>query len=149
MSEKQTSAPVSKAVYNRRQAARRKKQKRQRIRKTVSVLAAVLALAGLITGVALLTKGNSSGRLLVGTWVYDENTVYRFGEDGRGCMEIGDGDFAYTYTVKGNEVSLDFEQVALHDCTYTFKVKGNTLTLVGGEGTVGGEYELRRSDTPQ
>ena len=35
---------------------------------------------------------------------------------------------------------------AARDCTYTFSVNDNTLTLTGGEGTIGGTYELHRQE---
>ena len=38
------------------------------------------------------------------------------------------------------------EKKAARDCTYTFSVNGNTLTLTGGEGTIGGTYELHRQE---
>lgn len=31
-----------------------------------------------------------------------------------------------------------------HDATYEFSVKGDTLILIGGEGTIGGTYELTK-----
>lgn len=40
--------------------------------------------------------------------------------------------------------NIDFSDEAVHDGTYTFSVDGDTLTLIGGEGTIGGSYELHR-----
>ncbi|MBQ8255271.1 MAG: hypothetical protein IJY94_07210, partial [Clostridia bacterium] len=36
------------------------------------------------------------------------------------------------------------ENESVRDGTYTFTVEDNTLTLIGGEGTVGGTYTLTR-----
>ena len=39
---------------------------------------------------------------------------------------------------------MDYENDSVRDGTYTFNVEDNTLTLIGGEGTVGGTYTLTR-----
>ena len=39
---------------------------------------------------------------------------------------------------------MDYENESVRDGTYTFTVEDNTLTLIGGEGTVGGTYTLAR-----
>lgn len=83
---------------------------------------------------------------LQGQWVYDEYTQYEFDGNGKGCMCLEDLHYAYTYTVDKNELYLDFEDDSLHDCAYTFTLNENKLVLVGGEGTVGGTYELYKGD---
>ena len=40
---------------------------------------------------------------------------------------------------------IDYANESVWDSEYEFTVDGNTLTLIGGEGTVGGTYELKRS----
>lgn len=144
MAETPERPTISRAEYNRWLAERKKRRRRKKIRAGIITL---LVLAILIVGIVLICKSCSNDNSIEGIWIYDESTHYCFNEDGTGCMGIGDEDYEYTYTVKGNTVSIDFAQSFLHDCKYTFMIKGDTLTLVGGEGTAGGEYELRRSDT--
>ena len=144
MSETPERPIISRAEYNRRLAERKKRRRRKKIR--IGIIA-LLVLAILIVGIVLICKSCSADGSIEGIWIYDESTHYCFFEDGTGCMGVGVEDYEYTYTVKGNTVSIDFVQVFLHDCKYTFEIKGDTLKLVGGEGTAGGEYELRRSDT--
>ncbi len=144
MAETPERPTISRAEYNRRLAARKKKRRRKKIR---TGIIALLILAIMVVGIVLICKSCSADNSIEGIWIYDESTHYCFNEDGTGCMGVGNDDYEYTYTVKGNTVSINFVQDFLHDCKYIFKVKGDTLTLIGGEGTVGGEYELRRSDT--
>lgn len=40
---------------------------------------------------------------------------------------------------------MDFKNEKMQDATYSYKVEGNTLFLIGKEGTVGGEYTLKRT----
>ena len=79
------------------------------------------------------------------SWVYDEHTSYDFKADKSGCMHIDGVDYPYTYRVDGDQLSLDFELEALHDCVYTYSIEGDQLKLIGGEGTIGGTYRLKRA----
>ena len=44
---------------------------------------------------------------------------------------------------------MDYENESVRDGTYSFSVENNTLTLIGGEGTVGGTYTLTRVEEEQ
>ena len=83
---------------------------------------------------------------IVGNWEYDEYVQYIFESNGKGHLFLDQKDiYEYTFDVNGDQVSLDFPdnaEVKMMDCVYTFKVDGNKLTLIGGEGTTGGEYQL-------
>lgn len=83
-----------------------------------------------------------------GIWKYDEYTKYEFdgNGNGNGCMYLEDLHYEYTYTVSNNELRLDFVDDSVRDRTYTFSIDRNTLTITGGEGTVGGTYKLHMHD---
>lgn len=53
--------------------------------------------------------------------------------------------YDFTYTIDGNKLMIDYANESVRDSEYEFTVDENTLTLIGGEGTVGGTYELKRS----
>lgn len=53
-------------------------------------------------------------------------------------------DYDFTYEIKDNQLYIDFVNESAHDVTYEFSVKGDTLILIGGEGTIGGTYELTK-----
>ena len=52
--------------------------------------------------------------------------------------------YEFSYDIKKDQISIDYENESVRDGTYTFTVEDNTLTLIGGEGTVGGTYTLTR-----
>ena len=68
-----------------------------------------------------------------------------FASSGSGAMELPSISYDFTYTIDGNKLMIDYVNESVRDSEYEFTVDGNTLTLIGGEGTVGGTYELKRS----
>ena len=83
---------------------------------------------------------------LEGTFVYNENVKYEFQSNGKGAMYDTNIKYGYTYTIENQNIMLDFENEAIHDATYTYQLEGDTLTLIGGEGTIGGEYILKKEN---
>ena len=99
-----------------------------------------------LLGMMHLAKGCSGGTdALVGTWEFDGTTTYSFDGSGSGAMELPSISYDFTYTIDGNKLMIDYANESVRDSEYEFTVDGNTLTLIGGEGTVGGTYELKRS----
>ena len=104
------------------------------------ITAFVLAIA---FGIIIFGAFNVNQKL-VGTWKYDQYTEYEFLKDGKGCLCVDDVHYEYTYETKTKKLSIDFSEDIVRDCEYTFKIQGNKLTLIGGEGTDGGTYELTK-----
>lgn len=104
---------------------------------------------GVVGGLFIFKKCSNDNQELLqfqGTWKYDEYTQYEFDGNGNGCMCLEDLHYEYTYIVRENELKLNFKDDSVRDCTYTFLIKDNTLTITGGEGTVGGLYELYKQN---
>ena len=57
-------------------------------------------------------------------------------------MCIRDRSYDFTYTIDGNKLMIDYANKSVRYSEYEFTVDGNTLTLIGGEGTVGGTYAV-------
>ncbi len=116
-------------------------RKKRRIRRLIiiTVITAILLL-GLIT--FLLFR--SQNGVMKGTWVYDQYTKYEFDGKENGCMCLEELHYEFTYSVKGDTLKMDFEDPSVHDCEYTFTIDSDRLTLVGGEGTNGGTYQLTK-----
>lgn len=83
--------------------------------------------------------------LIIGTWSADEETSLYFGENNKGKLILTDEDYAFSYKIEGDQLSLDFVSSKASDGTYTASVSGDTLTLIGGKGTIGGTFELGKS----
>ena len=93
----------------------------------------------------MIVKGCSGATdALAGTWDLDSNTTYEFDGKGSGEMLLTLADYDFTYEIKDNQLYIDFVNESAHDATYEFSVKGDTLILIGGEGTIGGTYELTK-----
>ena len=97
------------------------------------------------SSIVLICKG-CSGRTdaLAGKWDFDGTTAYEFDSKGSGAMLLTLADYDFTYEIKDNQLYIDFVNESAHDATYEFSVKGDTLILIGGEGTIGGTYELTK-----
>ena len=139
-----TTARPGRYLSPKRMSAKKRKA-RQRRMAVVSV--AVLALLVLI--IVLICKscagGNYDNADLSGVWHYDQYTEYEFDGEGKGCMCLdGSNHFEFTYKAEDGTLYLDFALDYVTDCQYTYSVEGEKLTLAGGEGTVGGTYNLTR-----
>ena len=105
----------------------------------------IAILAVLILIIVLIVKGCSGGTdVLNGKWDLDGTTAYEFSGDGNGALLLPNVTYDFTYTIKDDQISIDYENESVRDGTYTFSVEEDKLTLIGGEGTVGGTYTLTR-----
>lgn len=127
-----------------RMAQRNKKKQKQR-RMLFGGAAAVLIV--IVVVIVLIVKG-CSGRtdVLAGTWDFDGTTTYSFDGEGSGAMVLPPISYDFTYTIDGNKLVIDYINESVHDSPYEFAVDGDILTMVGGEGTVGGTYKLTRQE---
>lgn len=131
-----------------RQSRRRAAIRLRRRNQVIFIIITFVLVFGVVIGLLILKNHSNEKKELLqfqGTWKYDEYTQYEFDGNGNGCMCLEDLHYEYTYTVKHNELKLDFKNDSVRDCTYTFLIKNNTLTITGGEGTVGGTYVLNKS----
>ena len=126
MSETSERPTISRAEYNRRLAAKRKRQRRKRIR---NGSIALLLLAVLIVGIVLICKSCSADKSIVGTWDYDTVTVYRFDKGGKGALELPNGSYEFSYNINGDKLTIDFESDSATDSIYVYTVNNDTLTL--------------------
>lgn len=95
------------------------------------------------------TTASSSGQIvseLLGIWSFNGEATYSFDEHNKGRLAIGDEQYSYTYSASADELTLDYADASVEDAAYRFTVKGDQLTLIGGEGTAGGTYQLSRAD---
>lgn len=115
-------------------------RKRRKRRRGVWVLALELGAAALLIGL-LCRQGRDR---LSGVWDCDGYTAYRFDGRGSGALRLSAAQYEFTYRIDGDRLFIDFADEAARDGAYTFRVEGDRLHLRGGEGTIGGNFELRR-----
>ncbi|MBQ4283247.1 MAG: hypothetical protein IJB96_04890 [Lachnospira sp.] len=119
------------------------KKRKRRNNKAILMIAAVLIVIAVVISL-LIFGGNKNNDVLVGTWRYDQYTAYEFNDDGTGCLCVDDVHYEYKYNISGDKLKLDFTEDVVRDCEYTFTVENEKLTLVGGEGTDKGTYNLNK-----
>lgn len=128
---------------------RRKKIRRRQIMIQRSILASVL-LAILILIIVLIFKGCSGDTdVIAGKWDVDGTTSYEFDGDGKGALILPSTTYEFSYNINEDQLHIDYKDESVHDGSYTFTVDGDKLTLVGGEGTIGGTYELTKINTDE
>lgn len=127
---------------------RRKKIRRRQIMIQRSILASVL-LAILILIIVLIFKGCSGDSdVIAGKWDVDGTTFYEFDGDGKGALILPSKTYEFSYKINEDQLHIDYKDKSVHDGSYTFTVEDSKLTLIGGEGTVGGTYELTKVNNP-
>lgn len=110
----------------------------------ISLLIIIIVIIVIVIAIVNNRNEDEYNSNLNGTFIYNANVRYEFGEDGKGAMYDNGTEYRYNYSIEENILKLDFENENVRDATYTFNIENDILTLVGGEGTIGGEYILRR-----
>lgn len=128
---------------------RRRKKRQQRLMIQRGIVGLV-ALGILILIIVLICKGCSGGSdVLAGKWDVDGTTSYEFDGDGKGALILPSTTYEFSYKINEDQLHIDYKDESVHDGSYTFTVDGDKLTLVGGEGTIGGTYELTKINTDE
>ena len=104
------------------------------------------SIANLIKNKKVTEKGiNKDLDNLNGTYVYNDNVKYTFNKkDFTGVLYDSGNEYKFTYTISNQLVTLKFENKNIKTATYTAYFIDGDLKLIGGEGTVGGEYMLKK-----
>lgn len=123
---------------------KRRISKKCRQRRLLGISAAVLAIILLVVLFIVIAKSCSSGDLLIGTWDLDGITAYQFDGNGNGSLNLPDNSYSFTYKIKDNSLSIDFESEAARDVSYTFTVREEKLLLVSVEKGKEITYELTK-----
>ena len=121
----------------------RKKKSKQTFKIILIVLLVLIMIAIVTIAIINILKPVDA---LKGTFKYCENVKYEFDGKGSGAMYDSGTEYKYTYIIEGDTLKIDFKPENIYDATYTFKIESNTLTLIGREGTTGGEYLLEKEN---
>ena len=127
----------------RRRSAARKKKKNRKLMGMIVVLCAVLAALLLLLGILSGNAGKFDNPLL-GRWDLDGITAYEFGEDGMGKLLLPSSEYEFQYTIKGDNLSIDFVHEGARDAAYQFSVQGDTLVLIGGNANTQDTYTFTK-----
>ena len=121
--------------------------KKRRQRRLLGISATVLAIILLAVLIILIAKSCSTSEdLLSGTWNLDGITVYQFDGKGNGSLNLPVNTYSFTYKIKDNSLSIDFESESARDITYIFTVEDKKLLLVSVEKDKEITYELTKTN---
>ena len=146
--------PVNNRTYTRQHIPqKRRTAKKRKQRRLFGISAAVLVIILLAILISVVAKSCSSGGdapngtdVLSGTWDLDGITVYQFDGKGNGALKLPDNTYSFTYKMKDNNLSIDFESESARDITYTFTVENEKLLLVSTEKDKEITYELTKTN---
>lgn len=122
---------------------RRRRRRRSR-RPQYLFVVGVCSLILLILSLVLLIHSCATRNPLVGKWKVDSMTSYVFYEGNSGALVVPRGRYTFTYTMDGDQLTIDFHDENALDSKYTFDKDGDQLTLVGGNAGARGTYVLQR-----
>lgn len=109
----------------------------------IAVLAIFLICISIIVIVFTKDKGNTND-ILYGNWNLDDVTEYYFDGQGNGSLNLPDKAYSFTYEIKDDELSIDFENENARDITYKFVINGNDLTIISDENNKTIKYLLTK-----
>lgn len=123
----------------------RQKRKAQRMRKQKRRKQLVIGIGILLSLLIVILIILSHPGPLEGKWYMDDVTAYEFFDGSNGAMVLPSTEYKFTYTIKDNILSIDFDYEGAKDAQYTFAIDGDILTLEGGNATTQGTYVLRKT----
>ena len=150
MDEKQKSSSSQQSIrreLTREERMRRLQRKKlAKRRKAIAISIFTVTAVIVVIVMVLMIKSLFGPDELKGTWSLEETTSYQFDGKENGAMLVSGSEYKFTYDIKGKKLMIDYESDILVDGEYEFKVKKDVLTLIGGEGTSGDTYELKRKE---
>ncbi len=118
---------------------RREREKKMRRRRKIFITSISTALILLIFLIVMLFKACSSDKTdlktttsteLQGEWAIDNVTKYIFNSDGSGYLQLPNDVYYFTFEIKDNIISIDFESNLVIDSSYTYIIEGKELSIV-------------------
>lgn len=132
----------SQSKQRRNHSAKRKAEKKCKQRRMIVIAVILVVVLSLVT--LLIVKSCNKADELKGTWDFDGVTVYQFDGKGNGSLNLPDNTYPFTYEIKDNVVSIDFEGNEAKDAAYNFTVEKDKLVLVFIEDKGTRTYEMTK-----
>ena len=125
-----------------RKGGRRVRRKKNNTKMMVlGILCGLASAAVIFLGVwaIFLRDGNSitgKGGTLYKEWAIDSTTHYRFDEDGKGALVLPTEEYSFSFKIKGDKITIDFDDPKCIDKIYTFSVNGDTMTITSDSDNI-------------
>ena len=113
-----------------------KKNKYKKIINILTIILIILIVITLCISISIKKKNkNDVKETIIGKWTTDEVTVYQFNKDNTGMLIVPLSEYKFTYKIKDNKLSIDFQNEKSEDSEYTYSLEKNKLILKGQNGT--------------
>ena len=102
----------------------------------------ILLISTLFFGVGFNRKDNEDNSI-IGLWNVDDVTKIKFNNNGKGKVIVPGEEFLFSYTIKDNIISIDFENEESNDVDYEYKLDKDILEITNTKETYL-KFELKR-----
>lgn len=109
----------------------------------IGIIILAVVMVAIIVSI-LIMQGSANKADLVGKWDIDGVTSYQFNDNGTGAMILPHTSYDFSYKIDGDNIAFDYYNEKVSDGTFSFKIDGDKLTLIGGNNTNGGTFNLTR-----
>ena len=98
-----------------------------KLKRKVKIIGMIIIII-LIIVVCLLVFKDQKDKL-EGLWDIDGNTKYEFDGKGKGKLIVPMNEYKFTYIIKNNILSIDFENENSEDTDYEYTISDNQLEI--------------------
>ena len=110
-------------------------------RKTIIIIAVVIAIIMLVSGYLLLSsKGKNK---IIGFWTIDGYTSYEFLENNKGNLVLPHKTMEFTYKIKDDKIFIDFKDEKAIDKSYEYNFNGKDLIIKDSNNNV---FDLKKKN---
>lgn len=104
--------------------------KKFKIKKKVLIIGIIIiAIIAILLLISRITKNS-----FLGTWITDGGTIYEFKEKNVGVMKTSLSEYKFTYKIKDDVLSIDFEEENVIDTNYKYSFENNKCILTSDRG---------------
>ena len=107
-------------------------KKKRRLKKSGPIGLIIMSTITLLMSSIMITKSFKNS--FVGTWISEGGTIYVFHKDHSGSMKTSLSEYQFTYAVKNQFISIDFEDEKNIDSDYEYSFDKNKLILKSEKG---------------
>ncbi len=83
----------------------------------------------------LILNKSEKEDVLKGLWDIDGNTKYEFDGKGNGKLIVPNNEYIFSYTIKDNIISIDFENETSIDVDYEYEINKDELEITNKKET--------------
>ena len=108
---------------------------RKNKQKNKILIIGIIIIVIIAVSIFLIFKLKNSKNIFLGTWQSEGGTIYEFKKNNEGVMKTSLSEYKFTYKIKKNIISIDFEDKKAIDTDYDFSCKKDKCEMKSDRGT--------------